>query len=270
MTSDAKIGLLLGLVFIFIIAFIINGLPSFRRDANNNELTTNMVSLQNDSLGLAAKERGVRKIFNQAGQPEQQHRPTVQTPPTNDEGIRFTTPLPKSPSVVEEPVAVKPVAPAPKPVAHTPKNYVVCEGDSLAVIAKKFYGSDKGNKRVNITRIFEANRRFLKSPDEIYVGQKLKIPPLTASASKSKIERVFGSKMFKSIKSIGRKRFSTDAGRTKRSGQYVVRQDDSLWRIAAEQLGNGSRYGEIARLNADILEDEDNLPVGMRLKLPVR
>ena len=31
MTSDAKIGLLLGLVFIFIIAFVINGLPRFRR-----------------------------------------------------------------------------------------------------------------------------------------------------------------------------------------------------------------------------------------------
>ena len=30
MTSDAKIGLLLGLVFIFVIAFIINGLPNLR------------------------------------------------------------------------------------------------------------------------------------------------------------------------------------------------------------------------------------------------
>ena len=30
MTSDAKIGLLLGLVFIFVIAFVINGLPNLR------------------------------------------------------------------------------------------------------------------------------------------------------------------------------------------------------------------------------------------------
>ena len=30
MTSDAKIGLLLGLIFIFVIAFVINGLPSLR------------------------------------------------------------------------------------------------------------------------------------------------------------------------------------------------------------------------------------------------
>jgi hypothetical protein len=34
MTSDAKVGLLLGLFFIFVIAFIINGLPRFRSDTN--------------------------------------------------------------------------------------------------------------------------------------------------------------------------------------------------------------------------------------------
>ena len=53
MTSDAKIGLLLGLVFIFIIAFIINGLPSFKSEVDNNELTTTMVSL-NKQLGIGS------------------------------------------------------------------------------------------------------------------------------------------------------------------------------------------------------------------------
>ncbi len=38
MTSDAKVGMLLGLVFIFIIAFLVNGFPSFIEGANNNEL----------------------------------------------------------------------------------------------------------------------------------------------------------------------------------------------------------------------------------------
>ena len=41
MTSDAKIGLLLGLVFIFIIAFVINGLPRFKSVLAENELTLN-------------------------------------------------------------------------------------------------------------------------------------------------------------------------------------------------------------------------------------
>jgi nucleoid-associated protein YgaU len=50
MTSDAKIGLLLGLVFIFVIAFIINGLPNF--GAGTNAEATPMMSFQNEDFGL--------------------------------------------------------------------------------------------------------------------------------------------------------------------------------------------------------------------------
>ena len=64
MTSDAKIGLLLGLVFIFIIAFIINGLPNLRGDMNNNELTTNMAHSQDEPPGLGARERKAREVIS--------------------------------------------------------------------------------------------------------------------------------------------------------------------------------------------------------------
>ena len=57
MTSDAKVGLILGLVFIFIIAFIINGLPSLRRQ-NGNELTTiNVTRPNSQSPGIAKHAR---------------------------------------------------------------------------------------------------------------------------------------------------------------------------------------------------------------------
>lgn len=280
MTSDAKIGLLLGLVFIFMIAFLINGLPRFRNDTNNNELTTAMVSSQNNALGIGTREREVINRRNSAvGQ-----RVKVEVPPVADENIRFKAPLPKSNSVVKETVgdkSVAPVQPLPaveekkssevKPSKRTlPKVYVVKEGDNLAVIAQKYYGSEDGNKRINITKIFEANRKLLKSPDEIYVGQRLIIPPLSASRGyKSKIESVFSTTMFKKVESIG-KRHLVVGSKAKQGGRYVVRDGDSLWRIAAEQLGDGARYTEIAELNADILDDEDSIIVGMRLKLPVR
>ena len=51
MTSDAKIGLLLGLVFIFVIAFIINGLPGLHQKDDSNKLTTNMVGLESNPSG---------------------------------------------------------------------------------------------------------------------------------------------------------------------------------------------------------------------------
>jgi nucleoid-associated protein YgaU len=50
--------------------------------------------------------------------------------------------------------------------------YEVKSGDSLSKIAKQFYGD--ANK---YPVIFEANKPMLKDPDEIYPGQKLRIPP---------------------------------------------------------------------------------------------
>ena len=58
----------------------------------------------------------------------------------------------------------------------------------------------------------------IKNPDLIFVGQKIKIPAGNAGAQAApKI--------------------------------YTVKKGDSLWAIAASQLGNGSRWPEIQKLN---------------------
>jgi nucleoid-associated protein YgaU len=50
--------------------------------------------------------------------------------------------------------------------------YTVVKGDNLSKISKQYYGDP--NK---YTKIFEANKPMLKSPDLIYPGQMLRIPP---------------------------------------------------------------------------------------------
>lgn len=277
MTRDAKIGLLLGLAFIFMIAFIINGLPGSRPDSN--ELTTTMANFPNNPPGLAARER---EVINRTESIRRE--PTeVPTPPIGDPSIRYQRTLPQNPVIPDESYKVEPVVPGPVNDKQTdirksetvkpalPRIYVVTDGDNLASIAKKFYGPEEGNKQANILRIFEANRKILESPDDIYVGQKLVIPPLPGSApNKAKSKGIFSSEIFKKVVSIGREHLSKKSRRAEQSKLYTVRDDDNLWRIAAEQLGDGSRYKEIVRLNADTLEDEDFVPVGTRLKLPAR
>lgn len=49
---------------------------------------------------------------------------------------------------------------------------------------------------------------------------------------------------------------------------YEVVEGDTLWRIAVEQLGEGRRWSEILRLNADMIGSPSRLQVGMRLRLP--
>jgi nucleoid-associated protein YgaU len=55
------------------------------------------------------------------------------------------------------------------------KMYTVQKGDNLSKIAEGQYGKGKANE---YHRIFEANKPMLKSPDLIYPGQVLRIPPL--------------------------------------------------------------------------------------------
>jgi nucleoid-associated protein YgaU len=51
--------------------------------------------------------------------------------------------------------------------------------------------------------------------------------------------------------------------------QYTVQNGDSLWTIAQKQLGNGSRFKEILKLNPK-LTAKSNLVVGSRINLPAQ
>lgn len=55
--------------------------------------------------------------------------------------------------------------------ASAPRTYKVKQGDTLSRIAKEFYGNAN-----DYMRIFNANKEQLKDPNQIQVGQELKIP----------------------------------------------------------------------------------------------
>jgi len=311
MTSDAKIGLLLGLLFIFIIAFVINGLPRFRNITNGSEMTTNMVSSQNDTQPIGSRERQAPGVFNNwTEQSTEQAYQELQPVVEQKEDVRFKIQLPTEYQIAQDtsiiqtanqleaatpepaepapPVQVpeektekvkveKIVAKEPEPVKNVgPKFYVVSEDDSLGLVsvAKKVYGPEQGNKQINLNRIYEANKSLLKSPDEIFVGQKLTIPPLVNSKVDSKTETKetessFADSILEKVKSIG-KNLSNRTEKEKKTVPYIVHENDTLWRIAAKQLGNGSRYKEISKLNANILDNENDLTVGMLLRMPAQ
>jgi len=298
MTSDAKIGLLLGLVFIFVIAFLINGLPGLHNKDDTNKLTTNMVGLQNSPPGIGANERKVQMTLERPAAPVADYEPQTQ-PDTGSTGTRFVMALPeqnttdltntaaKAVQTVADAAAALPAAdntPAPTvqpqpaitepPKPTAPQSYVVQEGDSLSSIAKKFYGDEEGNKLANVNAIFEANRITLVSADDLYVGQKLVIPPLASStATPSSPGNVLTEKVFSKVESIGKRHLPVGLIKSsppKKGNTYIVKEGDSLWRIASDQLGDGNRYKEIVKLNKDILTSEDDIQVDMKLKLPAR
>jgi nucleoid-associated protein YgaU len=310
MTSDAKIGLLLGLVFIFVIAFIINGLPGLHQKDDSNKLTTNMVGLESNPSGIGANERKVQMALDQ---PVAGADGTVQSPELTP-GVTVT-PLPQGTEVSPEAAQFGPPASQPTPgsigvapaemtpavsidptvsalaqdvppanaqpaAAETAKQaaakvYVVQSGDSMTSIAKKVYGAKEGVKKKNIDAIFTANRKTLPSIDSLQVGQKLVIPQIAGSpAASSTPAEVLTDKNFTKVESVSQKNSAANtskpAAAAKTGSVYVVKEGDSLWKIAATQLGDGNRYREIVKINSDVLSSEDDIAVGMQLKMPAK
>jgi nucleoid-associated protein YgaU len=159
-----------------------------------------------------------------------------------------------------------------------PKPYKVVKGDSLEVIAKRMYGPAEGAKRSSIKRIFEANKAILSSPEQLSVDQQLTIPapagsssgPAPAVATNSTHS---SSTPAKSTSTTPAKPAVATKTETSTQGQryYTVKEGDSLWRIATSQLGKGTRYQEILKLNSDTLKNsESNLEQGMKLRLPAK
>jgi nucleoid-associated protein YgaU len=331
MTSDAKIGLLLGLVFIFVIAFIINGLPNFGNRPQTAEATP-MMGIQDDNLGVVDNVQGAQERLDWEQMVAQDSESLTDLQPLvgGPEGtagmggaetavaaetgdVRTAYPLDELMGGVSRrfkdvvkglgDVASKSVTlqaqsnePAPAIEALTPSRedrrptetveptqpvtrrettrrpaatfYVVQDGDVLAAVAKKAYGPEEGNRLVNINRIFEANRNVLKSPDEIFVGQKLIIPPLPKSQADGKQPDALSEAIFEKVQDIGKRNLADMKVEQPKGRYYVVQDGDNLWKIATSQLGDGARFKEIAKLNTDVLKSNDALSIGMRLRLP--
>lgn len=384
MTTDAKVGLLLGLVFIVIIAFVINGLPDFVHSFKDKPVVETAVTTQTGSnlviepavvdvarslqtgrtnLRYAEPPSQVMNLDSYAGgsdlpqtvettsaalqnqpvadaaapAPAQSQLETAAVQPSQPQtqstfSNRVAAVAPRAntelslPTIQQsqQPEAMinhqtaqtikaaqqtiqdiqKPASPKPEPaktVVLSGKTHVVGKGESLAVIAKKYYGAEIGNQRATIQMIYEANKDVLDSVDKVKIGDKLVLPqiasakpaqtekPKAASASlMDKFQNVFepaDNKKQPAIKNsvvADKAKENTAAKKTEqvpavgkaKSGavgkEYVVQSGDHLYKIAQKQLGNGDRFPEIIALNKDQLPNPGQLQVGMKLKLPAQ
>jgi nucleoid-associated protein YgaU len=234
MMSDTKTGLILGLVFIFVIAYLVNGpfsLPGKRPGIQPD------VTLSDDeanaALGLAARERQAHEELTREYPAQTLKAPEVSPSPEIDRSPRRT-------------------------VYH-----VVQDNENLAHIAKQYYGEEAGNRRATIDRLFKANSSTLKSPDHIRVGQKLIIPLDDHEMAKLSDHGTQNGALNTPVAPprMPQETPVHDSG-------YTVQDGDSLWKIAVSVLGNGNRYLDIIKANRDLLANEDSLTPGMRLILP--
>jgi nucleoid-associated protein YgaU len=174
-------------------------------------------------------------------------------------------------------VPVKPTAPAQGPVAVGPtKEYTAQAGDSLSRIASRVMGA---NTKANRDAIVKANAGLQKNPELIIEGHKYQIPetvktaaspaepapgaiPAEASArpAKAKTKAIPVTELVETLPA------STPAPGG--GNFYVVKENDTLWKIANEQLGSANAWRQIKDMNKDTLKGSDIVHVNMRLRLP--
>ena len=171
MTADAKVGLLVGLVFIVIIAFLINGLPKVR-DGRSEDGISREVPSEDRRQSLVLAEH-VRQTIGLSQTAPLELRQTE--PPKTDSIVRIDAAGAANDAQTASPAPVVKLETTPAPPAQT---YTVQQGDNLAKISRKVYGEVIGNKLEIVQMLFQANKDLLPSPDDVKADQVLTIPAL--------------------------------------------------------------------------------------------
>lgn len=130
--------------------------------------------------------------------------------------------------------------------AERTRRYEIRPGDTLSEIAMRELGTMKRWKE-----ILEINPGL--RADHLVVGKSILLPAGSASPQ---------PRRSKEPKPESKPKLAS----AETGGTYLVREGDSLWKISERLLGDGSRWKEIAKLNAKI--DVDRLHPGMVLRVP--
>ncbi len=205
-------------------------------------------------LSAGEVEKALNELKNNIQDPAQRNKPDL----GKYQQIRDM--LEKSQNPV---VANGSAAQSQEPIVH-----IVAKGESLTSVAMKYYGKKEGNRLVNIEKIYNANRDILSSINSVKVGQRLNIPRIDGMEYGQ--GQVKTGQVTMAIKPVNKTEVQSVVQAAGSSRIYTVKENDSLWKIAQRELGNGSRYTEIIKLNAKYLENSDNLKLGMKLVLPAK
>ena len=265
MTADAKVGLLLGLVFIVMIAFLINGLPNFLQAASAEDVLDTAIEMPtHQELVIDPRIVETARGLHRSEVPLRQTTPpqevVVLGDPSGSASDVSVQPQRQTPIRIPN-IPVETINP--QPVTKKSRVHVIQPGENLAVVAQKYYGKEDGNRRLVIQKLYESNKKVLPSADKVRVGDKLTVPSLDQLLDSQ-------PEYFEKVSSTGTSLLDKVFGRTQKSNSdrmYVVQQGDSLWGIAEKMLGDGKRYKEIIKNNRSI-KNADDLIAGMNLKLP--
>lgn len=294
MTRETKIGLLVGLAFIIVIGILLsdhmtstNDLPQARLDKSADVIrggiatpapTDPPVTIVSNNPPAAPAPAG--PMLTRREVTGMQQTPLAALPTTRDAGgetVEVAGPeVARSPIVIRdagdanapkkwdwthamgEEIVTAESSPAarPAPSGPTATEYTAEAGDSLSRLASKLMGA---NTKANREAIIKANPSLVANPDRIIVGRTYLIPHAAAQPAPTA-----------TADSAPASKKATEPRLSAGQSWYTVKENDNLWKIAADQLGSGNAWTQVRDLNRDILKDGQALHPNMQLRLPAK
>lgn len=299
MQRDVKVGLVLGVLLVAVVAVVF-----FRRDDDNREDLTKLLPAPDamkdrarDLLGPSASDPypvPPESLVDSWGTTRSKSARTP-TPPRNKNGEETDVAAASSDSrgrgngsaaaVLEAPEFDPPrpgtrsrldsignrlrTATADTKSSSGATEYTIRDGDTLSEIARQYLGSAS---LYNV--LYDENRDVLNDPGNIPVGQKIRIPTApkqdrtNADRSTASLAASHGNSTIMPPRTTRTASRSDSVKGVADDRSYVVREGDSLIRIAREKYGRDSMYLEILHANQDQIENPGQLQPGMVLRLP--
>jgi nucleoid-associated protein YgaU len=142
--------------------------------------------------------------------------------------------------------------------------YTWQSGDSFRSVAAKYYGD---------AARFTLLRRTNEGRDNVQAGEKILVPVFDldgahGAATAAAPPAAKGDAIAKPDASKSAAAKLADASTGPRV--HVVKDGESLWKIAKLELGDGGRWNEIYEANRDVLSKPEAVHAGLKLRIPVK
>ncbi|QOV88999.1 LysM peptidoglycan-binding domain-containing protein [Humisphaera borealis] len=305
MTRETKIGLLVGLAFIIVVAILLTDhtatttdpKPAAQSDIGDSvrqSVTTPQAQIPTRADLDKKRAEPVRPPVVQIG-PDSSSPPITIAPDTSrgagqppvvvNNGVRGDGRLPdlvaRHPDelmAVGGPGQPTPPKPAAPPVVP-PKTYIAEAGDSVSRIASRTMGA---NSKANREALIKANPSLQAEGNPVILGKSYVIPSAGAVAQATEPKPAAPGQTPPGNPAPGRPApgqptppvaaqtgpFRKPPASAPNTYWYTVKENDNLWRIAASELGNGNLWQQIKDLNADVLKGGETVHANQRIRLP--
>ncbi len=144
--------------------------------------------------------------------------------------------------------------------------YTWKSGDTFSGLAQRFYGDP--SRLATLKRLNEGRT-------DVQPGERVLVPVFdldaaqgTTSAAPATPTKTPTGTATPAVTAKGDAGHAVPASTTKGARTHVVADGESLWKIAKQELGSGSRWNEIYEANRDVLPTPEAVHTGQKLRIP--